>query len=56
MVGAGRRRRIAGAAVRRHQGKCIADLCAAPGGKTAQLVQAGARVSAVDRSPAAWLG
>jgi len=33
-------------------GKTIADLCAAPGGKTAQLVQAGARVTAVDRSPA----
>src|SRR5882724_4556393 len=33
-------------------GKAIADLCAAPGGKTAQLVQAGARVTAVDRSPA----
>jgi 16S rRNA (cytosine967-C5)-methyltransferase len=32
-------------------GKRIADLCAAPGGKTAQLVQAGARVIAVDRSP-----
>jgi 16S rRNA (cytosine967-C5)-methyltransferase len=33
-------------------GKSIADLCAAPGGKTAQLAHAGARVSAVDRSPA----
>jgi 16S rRNA (cytosine967-C5)-methyltransferase len=32
-------------------GKRIVDLCAAPGGKTAQLVQAGARVTAVDRSP-----
>jgi 16S rRNA (cytosine967-C5)-methyltransferase len=32
-------------------GKTIVDLCAAPGGKTAQLVQAGARVVAVDRSP-----
>jgi 16S rRNA (cytosine967-C5)-methyltransferase len=32
-------------------GKTIIDLCAAPGGKTAQLVQAGARVTAVDRSP-----
>jgi len=29
----------------------IADLCAAPGGKTAQLALAGARVTAVDRSP-----
>jgi len=33
-------------------GKSIADLCAAPGGQTAQLVQAGANVVAVDRSPA----
>ena len=33
-------------------GKRIADLCAAPGGKTAQLVAAGAAVTAVDRSPA----
>jgi 16S rRNA (cytosine967-C5)-methyltransferase len=32
-------------------GKTIADLCAAPGGKTAQLAHAGARVTAVDRSP-----
>ncbi len=32
-------------------GKRIADLCAAPGGKTAQLIQAGADVTAVDRSP-----
>ena len=32
-------------------GKTIADLCAAPGGKTAQLVHAGAHVTAVDRSP-----
>jgi 16S rRNA (cytosine967-C5)-methyltransferase len=31
-------------------GKEIADLCAAPGGKTAQLSAAGARVTAVDRS------
>src|SRR5258705_3111480 len=31
-------------------GKTIADLCAAPGGKTAQLAHAGARVTAVDRS------
>lgn len=28
----------------------IADLCAAPGGKTAQLAAAGARVTAIDRS------
>ena len=33
-------------------GKTIVDLCAAPGGKTAQLAQAGAHVTAVDRSPA----
>jgi 16S rRNA (cytosine967-C5)-methyltransferase len=33
-------------------GKSVADLCAAPGGKTAQLALAGARVTAVDRSPA----
>jgi 16S rRNA (cytosine967-C5)-methyltransferase len=32
--------------------KKIVDLCAAPGGKTAQLVHAGAQVMAVDRSPA----
>src|SRR4030088_67001 len=32
-------------------GKRIVDLSAAPGGKTAQLAQAGARVTAVDRSP-----
>jgi 16S rRNA (cytosine967-C5)-methyltransferase len=31
-------------------GKTIVDLCAAPGGKTAQLAQAGAHVTAVDRS------
>jgi 16S rRNA (cytosine967-C5)-methyltransferase len=30
----------------------IADLCAAPGGKAAQLAAAGAQVTAVDRSPA----
>jgi 16S rRNA (cytosine967-C5)-methyltransferase len=32
------------------RGMSIADLCAAPGGKTAQLAQAGANVVAVDRS------
>jgi 16S rRNA (cytosine967-C5)-methyltransferase len=32
-------------------GKAVADLCAAPGGKTAQLVAAGAEVTAVDLSP-----
>jgi 16S rRNA (cytosine967-C5)-methyltransferase len=31
-------------------GLSVADLCAAPGGKTAQLALAGARVTAVDRS------
>jgi 16S rRNA (cytosine967-C5)-methyltransferase len=30
----------------------IADLCAAPGGKTAQLAAAGARVTALERDPA----
>jgi 16S rRNA (cytosine967-C5)-methyltransferase len=34
------------------RGKSIADLCAAPGGKTAQLAQGGAQVTAVDRSGA----
>ena len=34
------------------RGKTIVDFCAAPGGKTAQLAQAGARVIALDRSPA----
>jgi 16S rRNA (cytosine967-C5)-methyltransferase len=33
-------------------GRSVADLCAAPGGKTAQLAAAGARVTAVDRAPA----
>ena len=33
-------------------GRTVVDLCAAPGGKTAQLVQAGAQVTALDRSPA----
>ena len=33
-------------------GKTIADLCAAPGGKTAQLAHADGVVTAVDRSPA----
>jgi len=33
------------------QGLNVVDLCAAPGGKTAQLAYAGANVTAVDRSP-----
>ena len=32
-------------------GKRVIDLCAAPGGKTAQLAAAGAAVTAVDRAP-----
>lgn len=32
------------------RGRRVVDLCAAPGGKTAQLAAAGARVTAVDRS------
>lgn len=32
------------------KGKHVVDLCAAPGGKTAQLITAGALVTAVDRS------
>jgi 16S rRNA (cytosine967-C5)-methyltransferase len=32
------------------RGQSVADLCAAPGGKTMQLAAAGARVTAVDRS------
>jgi 16S rRNA (cytosine967-C5)-methyltransferase len=32
------------------QGRSVADLCAAPGGKTAQLASAGAMVTAIDRS------
>jgi 16S rRNA (cytosine967-C5)-methyltransferase len=34
------------------RGRQVADLCAAPGGKTAQLALAGASVTAVDRAPA----
>ena len=33
------------------RGRRVADLCAAPGGKTAQLVAAGAHVTAIDRAP-----
>jgi 16S rRNA (cytosine967-C5)-methyltransferase len=36
----------------RSRGRAAIDLCAAPGGKTAQLAAAGARVVAVDRSEA----
>jgi 16S rRNA (cytosine967-C5)-methyltransferase len=32
-------------------GRTVADLCAAPGGKTAQLAAAGGHVTAVDRAP-----
>jgi len=32
------------------RGRSVADLCAAPGGKTAQLAHAGANVTAIDRS------
>ena len=52
VVGAGRRRGAAGALARRRAGRRVADLCAAPGGKTAQLAAAGALVTAVDRAPA----
>jgi 16S rRNA (cytosine967-C5)-methyltransferase len=34
------------------RGRRVADLCAAPGGKAAQLAFAGANVTAVDRAPA----
>jgi len=34
------------------RGKRVIDLCAAPGGKTAELVAAGAEVTAVEREPA----
>lgn len=34
------------------RGLGVCDLCAAPGGKTAQLAAAGAHVAAIDRSPA----
>jgi 16S rRNA (cytosine967-C5)-methyltransferase len=38
--------------LREIDGRSVADLCAAPGGKTAQLALAGAKVTAVDRSEA----
>ena len=50
MVGAGRRRGGPGEAPRRPPGKRIVDLCAAPGGKSAELAAAGAEITAVDRS------
>jgi len=42
--------RLLGAVSGGLNGKTVADLCAAPGGKTAQLAAAGARVVAVDRA------
>ena len=50
VVGAGRRRRHPGAPARSRAGQRVVDLCAAPGGKTAQLAAMGAEVVAVDRS------
>jgi 16S rRNA (cytosine967-C5)-methyltransferase len=42
---------VAARLVRARAGEKIADLCAAPGGKTAVLLSAGASVTALDRSP-----
>ena len=50
LVDPGCGRRAAGAALRAASARDVADLCAAPGGKTAQLASAGARVTAIDRS------
>jgi hypothetical protein len=50
LVGAGRRRRHGGAVLDPQPGEVVADLCAAPGGKTLQLAAAGAQVTAVDIS------
>jgi 16S rRNA (cytosine967-C5)-methyltransferase len=35
-----------------HEGEQVADLCAAPGGKTAQLAVTGAQVTAIENNPA----
>jgi 16S rRNA (cytosine967-C5)-methyltransferase len=43
---------LAARALHAGRGERIADLCAAPGGKTLQLAAAGAEVTAVDSSPA----
>lgn len=42
---------LAGAFTDGLQGKHIADVCSAPGGKTMQLIQAGATVTALDDNP-----
>ena len=44
-------RLLLGAMADRGVGAAVADVCAAPGGKTAQLAAAGARVTCVDISP-----
>jgi 16S rRNA (cytosine967-C5)-methyltransferase len=38
--------------LRARDGEAVADLCAAPGGKTAQLAATGAKVTALERDPA----
>jgi 16S rRNA (cytosine967-C5)-methyltransferase len=38
--------------LRAREGEHVADLCAAPGGKTAQMASAGASVTAIERDPA----
>ena len=52
VLGAGRRRALPARLLAARPGERIADLCAAPGGKTAQLAAAGAEVIAVERDPA----